>query len=129
MLRTKKLRIAKIHYHKKIQVKNFKNEGDIKDLVILLVTKIFFILIFIFGMVSRCSIPNLSVIGITVSEIYTHKSPEGARHIPFSREPKHLNPGIPGISREKFLIENNAILRTFPPKLMYFYVDELLLKL
>ena len=37
----KKLRIAKIHYHKKIQVKNFKNEGDIKDLVILLVTKNF----------------------------------------------------------------------------------------
>jgi len=45
-----------------------------------------------------------------------------------SREQNHLNPGIPGISREKIIIENNAIFRTFPKKMMYFNVDELMLK-
>ena len=46
----------------------------------------------------------------------------------FSRERNHLNPGIPGISRGKFIIENNAIYEHFSLKLMYFYVDELMLK-
>ena len=75
-LRTKKLRIKKIHHHAKIQLKNFKNEGVISDLEILLVMKNLVTLQKSFGMVSRGYTPILVKISITVRQIYRPVPPE-----------------------------------------------------
>ena len=70
------MRIKKIHHHAKIQLNNFKNEGEISDLEILLVMKNLVTLQKSFGMVSRGYTPILVKISITVRQIYRPVPPE-----------------------------------------------------
>ena len=79
----KKLRIAEIHYHKKIQIDILKIDRVIHDLEILLVKKILVILSKSFGMVQIGYIPILVALGLSVQIIDADNATQLRLNIPF----------------------------------------------
>ena len=79
----KKLRIAEIHYHKKIQIDILQIDRVIHDLEILLVKKNLVIFSKSFGMVQIGYIPILVAIGPSVQIIDANNATQQTLHIPF----------------------------------------------